>query len=179
MNFKSLTKKQIDHLLGWGRSHHVYGLDLALGVTKFQVFLAIKPMLKGKLYWYALKNAFQMSDNLYDYRFDVLDAFYCEEPNRDYLMNKSERQFLKKFNQKITIYRGMTQVEKESGNFGISWTLNKEMASFFANNYRRNFSTDKMSKTVHELTVDKCDVFAYLNEREEAEIIYIHNKKTL
>ncbi len=39
-------------------------------------------------------------------------------------MSKEELVYLQGLPNMITIYRGMTEVESKSGNYGISWTLN-------------------------------------------------------
>ena len=56
---------------------------------------------------------------------------------------------------------------------GISWTMDKKIAEYFAYTYNRNIATAKMEKTVTERTVPKMDVIAYFQEREEQEVIYI------
>jgi len=170
-----MTKKEINNIMIMSNSHLSPLVGEPIGVTKFQAFLAISKILKGKLYWYALKEAFTMSDNLYNYRVDLKEVFLCKEPNREYLMNKKERDFLAKLPEQITIYRGMTLQEKESNNFGISWTLDKNIAVFFANEYQRNYSTNYLQKTIHELTINKNELIAFFNERKEKEVIYISN----
>jgi hypothetical protein len=170
----TLTKKEIDLVLAMGNSHIVPIDKLPRGITKIQAFLAIKPLLRGKLYWYALRNAYEMSDNTFDYRFDIRDSFLSEEPCREFLMNKSEQKQLENLPQKISIYRGMTIVEKDNKDFGLSWTLKKEKAEFFANKYQRNYSTKTYPKIVHEMVIDKSKVIAFFNNRKEFEIIYIH-----
>jgi hypothetical protein len=170
-----MTKKDIDNLLVMGNSHFQFNdnMNKPNGVSRFQIFLSIKPLLKGSKYWYALRHTYIHSDDLYNYRFDIREAFSCEEPNRDKIMYARERKYLEKLPQKITIYRGMTLEEKESGCFGISWTLKKKTAEFFANRYWRNFATKGKKKVVHSITIDKNEVIAYFAVRSEYEIIYL------
>ena len=54
-------------------------------------------------------------------------------------MTKQELKIYNSLPENITIYRGMTTEELESGDFGISWTLSKECDGFFAFKYGRNF----------------------------------------
>ena len=56
---------------------------------------------------------------------------------------------------------------------GVSWTLRYETAEYFAETYIRNFATNHLTKVVHELVVNKSEVIAFFNERNEFEIIYI------
>lgn len=168
-----MTKKEVDFLIGRGSSHNAHIPGLPTGVTKFQVFLSLKPLLEKKLYWQSLRKAYDMSDNLFNYRDDVRLSFLSNEPQREYLMFKAERESLKRLPEQFTIYRGMTEAEYKNKNFGISWTLKKEVAEYFAYTYPRNYGTRAAKKVVHELFVDKNDVTAYFDQRKEFEVIYL------
>lgn len=87
-------------------------------------------LLKGKLYWYALRNSYDTSDNLFYFKADLQRAFEENEPERNSLMNKKELKYLQNLPKKITIYRGMTKEELDSEKFGISWTLKKKRLNF-------------------------------------------------
>ena len=169
----SITKKEIQELLIFGSSHLESIDGLPIGVTIFQVFLSLKPILKGKLYWETLREAYTMSDNLFNYRFDLRAAFMSEEENRDSLMSKKEQMVLNTLPEKIKIYRGVTTDEIDSKSFGLSWSLKREVAEFFAFKYRRNYDTSSSLKTVIEIEVDKNEIIAYFQDREEEEIIYL------
>lgn len=169
-----MTKKEVFDLLLMSNSH-IFPIDgRPIGITKFQVFLALKPILKGKLYWEALINAYQMSDNLFQYRWDVRYCFNSQEPHRKYLMTKEEQMFLRHLPDKVMIYRGMTQAEKKDGFFGVSWTLKKEVAEYFCNDYGRNYDTRGKKNIVHQLLIDKKDIIALIQDRDEEEVIYIN-----
>jgi hypothetical protein len=168
-----MKKKEVKEVLKWGSSHIFPIQGCPLGVTKFQVFLAIYRILKDKLYWYALRNSYDGSDNLFHYRHDIAIAFSSKEPNRQFLMQKKERDFLESLPEQITIYRGMTEDELRQKDFGVSWTLKKEVAEFFANTYQRNYATKHLKKVVHEITISKSEVIAFFNQRTEFEIIYL------
>lgn len=169
----SITKKEIQELLIFGASHLEPIDGLPIGVTIFQIFLSIKPILKGKLYWETLREAYTMSDNLFIYRNDLRLAYMSEEENRDSLMSKKERMVLNNLPDKVKIYRGVTTEEIDSKRFGLSWSLKKEVAEFFAFKYRRNYDTFSSLKKVIEIEVDKNEIIAYFHDREEEEIIYL------
>lgn len=168
-----MTKKEVTRiLLNWDSC--IFKIEgQPLGITIFQAFLAISRILKERLYWKALRIAYDCSDNLYHYRYDVKKSFKSDEPFRDYMMSKRERDYLHNLPEEITIYRGMTRKEFASKEFGISWSIKKEIAEFFAFTYGRNFSTKHLKKTVHQMTINKKDVIAFLNERKEFEISYL------
>ena len=67
----------------------------------------------------------------------------------------------------------MTKEEFDSGNFGISWSLSKETAEFFAHKYWRNIDTKNSMKVVKAKKVKKQDCIAYFNGRGEKEIILV------
>ena len=91
-------------------------------------------------------------------------------------MNNDELNYLENLPQEITIYRGMTLYELNSGNFGVSWSLKEKVARFFAMTYSRNLATNHLKKCIHKITIPKKDVIAFFNGREEFEIIYIKKR---
>lgn len=141
---------------------------------RFGKFLEIKDELDDKLYWYALGDVYVGSDDLYYLKEDVKEAFLEDRPHRDKLMNKDELEVYNNLPDKVKIYRGMSIEEFKSEDFGISWSLSQEKAEFFAYTYGRNHSTNHLEKIVHELEVPKCLIYAYFDERDEQEVIYIH-----
>jgi len=141
MNKRFLSKKEISRI--------IWGIDVN-SFNRFDTFIELLPNLKGRNYWFALRNSYEDSDNLFYHRDTVRDAFLRNEPGRDYLMNKAERDFLKSLPMQITIYRGMTLDELRSQKFGISWTLNESTAIYFATQYQRNYTTAHLQKVVHK-----------------------------
>ena len=161
-----MDKKQIDNIL--------FGIGCN-SFNRFEMFLSIAPKLKGELYWYALKESYISSDNLFHFKGLVKASFSSKQPNREKLMNYDEIRYLTSLPEQVNIYRGMTEQELKTKNYGISWTLKKEVAEFFANSYPRNFSTNEMKKVVYEMTIKKNDIVAFFNDRDEFEIIYLNN----
>jgi hypothetical protein len=150
-----------------------YLLIMCSSFDRFQTFLKIKDELNDKDYWRILVDAYTGSDNLYHLNEEVKEAFLEDRSQREYLMNKKELKVYNSLPEIITIYRGMTTEELESGDFGVSWTLSRERADYFAFTYGRNFSTEGIPKVVHQLEVKKVEILAYFNERNEQEVIYI------
>ena len=72
---------------------------------------------------------------------------------------------------KLKIYRGGSIHESKTG-FGISWTLNKEVAEKFVR-IKKSLSDEEM--VIHELIISKSMAVAYLNHRNEEEIIFLNN----
>jgi hypothetical protein len=159
-----MNKNQVDNIL--------FGIGCN-SFNRFETFLSIADNLKGENYWYALRNAYTLSDNLYKYRNSVKQAFLKNEPDRFSLMEKSELKQLESLAETFTIYRAMTKTELDSLQFGVSWTLERKIAEFFANTYRRNFDTANHEKVIHRIGVKKERVIALFNDRKESEIIFI------
>lgn len=159
----SLSAEDASRILLWASS-----------TTRFSWFLKIKSICKGEAYWKTLSFAYTCSDNLCDYHKEIKLAFQSKEANRNCLMKTIELEFLKQLPDQLTIYRGMTVEEYESGNWGVSWTLNRDTATFFCDMYDRNYRDKDKHKMVHAVTIDKCKAIAYLNDREEQEIIYVN-----
>lgn len=157
-----LDKDDIDQILKYAGSRR-----------RFQAFLKIIPKLKGENYWFALKESYTNTDDLYKCRRHIKKAFMRKEPGKTKLMNKEELLYLKKLSKRIVVYRAMTERELKNKNFGVSWTTDRGVAEFFYNKYIRNFSTNHLPKCIHSIEIDKKDITAVFLERQESEIIYI------
>jgi len=141
--------------------------------NRFPFFMKNSETLNDAEYWYGLGKAYSDSDNSYKWRSLVKAAFSAKRLQKQYLMTTEEIKGLKKLGKTVTIYRGMTVKERRSGKFGVSWTLDKRVAQFFADKYPRNYSTHHEPKIVHSLNVNRRDILALLNDRQEQEVIYL------
>lgn len=93
---------------------------------------------------------------------------WFQEANKSYLMDKGERKVFDALPEKVTIYRGVDDLEYK---YGFSWTLDKKVARWFANRNQGN------STYVYECIVDKKDLICYFQIRNEKEVII--NPETL
>ena len=148
-------------------------LIMCSSYDRFETFLKIKDQLNDKDYWRTLADVYTGSDNLYHLKEEVKETFLEDRSHREFLMTEKELKIYNSLPENITIYRGMTVEELESGDFNVSWTLSKKCAEFFAFKYGRNFSTEGIPKVVHQLEVLKVEILAYFHERNEQEVIYI------
>ena len=164
----NMNKEDIESLIyGFGNDSY----------TRIEKFIDVAHKLRGGNYWYGLRIAYVCSDNLFSKRDFIKILFSQRKVHKEMLMSKLEQQYYKNLPEEIIIYRGMTLLEYESKNFGISWTLKKSIANFFAHKYKRNHDTNHLKKMVYSLTIKKKNAIAFLNARKEFEIIYIHNEK--
>ncbi len=166
-----MTKREKDRIesILWG-----VGVD---SYNRFQTFLQMAPKLRGGSYWYALRIAYEGSDNMFQYTDSVKAALRSRKRGKQFLMTRAERNYLQRLPRNISIYRGMTTAELEGENFGVSWSLKRKVAEFFAWKYGRNHDTNHLPKTVKRITIPKSRVVAYFNGRKEYEIIYLAPSK--
>jgi len=164
-----INKKKCRHII------MAPGID---SYNRFDSFIENIPTLTHAEYWYCLREAYQDSDNTYYYRHYLRALFSAQKPYRNNLMKKREIDFIKNLPAKLKIFRGMTVDEADSKKYGVSWSLDPSKALFFKDKYGRNYATKDKEKTIIDLDIDKQDVIAYWSDRDEKEIIYVHNKES-
>ena len=89
--------------------------------------------------------------------------------NKNLLMTYDELNFFNNLPEKITIYRG------SYSRFGISWTLNKDTAEWFANRFKPVNTPETVNTQVFKQEVYRDNCVAYFNDRDEDEIIYVED----
>ena len=163
---EELTRNEIeDRLFGIGTNSY----------NRFEKFLEMRGELDGENVFYALMNAYISSDNLYEYRDEIKESFGTLEPKQPRFLEVEDEEYFNALPDQVTIYRGMTVEEFEGGEYGVSWSLKKEVAEFFANTYGRNHSTSQQETVVMSLTISKNEIISFTNDRNEFEVIYINN----
>lgn len=85
------------------------------------------------------------------------------------LMSESEAKELEAMDFPFTVYRGATGTIEEVAS-GVSWTLNPQIASFYAHEWPRRWGSEREPVIVSR-DVDEDEVFAFLNDRSEKEIL--------
>lgn len=84
--------------------------------------------------------------------------------NKQYLMTAEDYEVYKNLPEQFTVYRGVAVGRAHDG---LSWTQNKEQAIWFAN----RFNTKDEKGYLLAATINKSDVLAYFNTRNEEEIV--------
>lgn len=121
-----------------------------------------------KLAYHLLKEAYLMTDNIYGqlknttYPFvlaDYLTEIEAALPNRNRdELHEEESAIYDSLPARLKVYRGLCDDEKKNGQFGISWTLDKDYALNYVF-YKKN----EVKGTVGwraEMEIDKNDIFA-------------------
>ena len=146
-------------------------LTLSPTSQKIYYFHKYQDLMNDKEYWGNLAEAYSLqefSDN--EPYIIYMQLFLSPRPEKESIMTKEERAFLAELPDEITVFRGMSVGEDESGEYRFSWTLNEGIAANFA---ERNESMYDQETIVKEMIINKKDVVAYFDGREEQEIIYI------
>lgn len=84
----------------------------------------------------------------------------------DHVMSEEDREVFDSLPNEVTIYRGIQNPKDR----GMSWTLDKEVAQFFASRWNPQY------QEVKEVTVPKSEVICFLGGRGEREIIYVKDE---
>ena len=139
----------------------------------------------AQLAYYLLKEAYIMTDNIYGqlkkttYDFaleDYLENLENELPNRNSdELTDEEKYIYDGFPKKITVYRGMCDEEKKSGQFGVSWTLNKDDALNYIF-YKKNEVRGEIGWCAN-MEIDKSEIFAVWGVKDDKKEIVINPKK--
>lgn len=91
----------------------------------------------------------------------LLSMFQAADPM--VLMDAEERAQLESFDDTVTVYRGIS-TSKPGSVKALSWTLDREVAQWFADRYGRQ-------GTVYEARIDKKHIHALFLGRNESEVI--------
>ena len=111
-------------------------------------------------YWNQVARVWIDSENIYQNKYSWRSLLTEQYSNPNLMMNEEEKIFFESLPDEITIFRGGMDDK------GFSWTLDKDRACWFANRWNQD-------QEVFEKTINKSDALAYLNGRNESEIIYV------
>nr|WP_315232364.1 hypothetical protein [uncultured Flavobacterium sp.] len=146
----------------------VKDLQYKLRPILFKHFLADLP---GNVYWPALSDTYIMG--VYDFadRKIIDRLFKSNLPDRHTFMDFEEQKVFNELPDLVTIYRGCSVGEIKNQTFRYSWSLDKDVAEFFANKRK---TEEGIPTQVVEIKACKSKIIAYLDGREEKEVIYLH-----
>jgi hypothetical protein len=128
---------------------------------RLQAFIQIAKQLPDTKYWSLLSSIWTDTENQWQNLEQWKELLSSNRPERHYLMDESEFQLLNSLPELVTIYRGCVKGLNEDG---LSWTLNKSKAEFFANRFGKE-------GIILEREIPKSDIIAVLTGRGESEVI--------
>ena len=97
----------------------------------------------------------------------LIEFYHFDQPQL--MMNEEERDLMENLPQQVTIYRGIRVVDElDEENLGLSYTLSREKAEWFA----KRFANVRGAKAMLvEATIDKDDILSVFLERDEDEVL--------
>jgi hypothetical protein len=128
---------------------------------RVEAFIKIADKLSDTDYWRLLSDVWIDTENQYAYLNEWKKLLASKRPNRHYMMGEEEDNIFRSLSNQVTIYRGCQKGLNEDG---LSWTLDKSKAKFFANRFGKK-------GIILERKVPKSDIMAVLLGRGESEVI--------
>jgi len=128
---------------------------------RLQAFTQIAYHLSDTKYWSILSGIWTDTENQWQNLEQWKELLSVNRSSRHYLMDESEVQLLNSLPELVTIYRGCVKGLNEDG---LSWTLDKAKAEFFANRFSKG-------GIILEREIPKSDIIAVLTGRGESEVI--------
>jgi hypothetical protein len=128
---------------------------------RLNAFSLIQNKLSDTQYWSLLSDIWTDTENQWQGIDKWKQLLSSNRPSRHYLMNEEEFNLLQSLPELVTIYRGCQAGVNENG---LSWTLDKKKAEFFANRFSKE-------GIILEREIPKSDIIAFLNGRGESEVI--------
>lgn len=131
---------------------------------RVSVFKDIKHELTDENYWKLLSSIWTDTENSYQDLGTWKNLFKSKRGQRHNLMTEDELNTMESLDDTVTIFRGCVKNLNEDG---LSWTLDKERAEWFANRFDQE-------GIVIEKAIGKEKIVAYFSGREEEEIIIVN-----
>jgi hypothetical protein len=132
---------------------------------RLNAFLDCAKEIPAPLYWELLRDIWVDSENIWQHKNDWLLLLGVDNNKKDTLssfMFEEERAALSLLPDVVEIYRGC----QDHNMNGLSWTTDQSVAQKFAGRWRRK-------GMVLQRTVKKSDIFAYLVDGGENEVILL------
>ena len=129
---------------------------------RLDAFTKIAADIPDSKYWSLLASIWTDTENGWQNLEQWRALFNSDRPARNYLMDENEHATLQNLPDTVEIYRGCQKGINEDG---ISWTLNRDRAEFFANRFTKQ-------GIVLTKQINKSDIIAVFNGRGEAEVIH-------
>jgi hypothetical protein len=127
---------------------------------RLNAFVYVIGDLDDRCYWECLAETWIDAEFPWQNRTRWSELWNSKRSKKEFAMSPEERDVLKGLPQEFTLYRGVGQ---NGNSTGLSWTLSREKAVFFAQRFRGD--------QLLTATAKRDDVHSYLNGRNEQEIV--------
>ena len=129
---------------------------------RLEAFVKIANKLTDTKYWTLLGSIWTDTENQWQNHEVWKTLLSSERSNRQYLSGEAGDNLLRSLPEEVTIYRGCQPGLNENG---LSWTLDKSKAEFFANRFGKK-------GIILERKIPKSEIVALLTVRGETEVIW-------
>jgi hypothetical protein len=131
---------------------------------RLDAFVEIMNVSSDQSYWEMLARFW--IDTEYPWQSQTVwkDLWGSNRPAKQFAMSEEEREALSLLSEELTVFRG---VGKGNNVEGLSWTLSREKAIWFAQRFKPRLGNGRLITA----TANKQDVHAFLNSRKEQEVI--------
>lgn len=130
---------------------------------RLEAFINIQRKLSNEQYAELLADIWIDTENQHAYLQEWKMLLSASRLRREYMMTDEDKEALKALPTLVTVYRGCQRGLNENG---LSWTLDKDKAEFFAHRFRQQ-------GIILERQVRKTDIVALLTGRGENEVILL------
>lgn len=129
---------------------------------RLEAFTKIANDLPDEKYWSLLSSIWTDTENQWQNLEIWKQLLSSNRSSRNYFSGEEGDNLLRSLPEEVTIYRGCQPGLNENG---LSWTLNKDKAKFFANRFGKE-------GIILEKKISKTEIIAVLLGRGESEVIY-------
>lgn len=135
---------------------------------RLNAFDEVEHDLDDDQYWELLSGIWVDTENFWQ-NVDLWKYFWdASRPGREKVMDEDEKKIFDALPAEFVIYRGFTHEDAETG---LSWTLDKKKAQWFAKRFSSAERDAKNPPKVASTKVSKDLIYAYLDSRGEKEIV--------
>jgi hypothetical protein len=160
----SLTQEEIENYL-FGEHSDSY--------NRLSRFYNIESKILPTEYVDIFRRVYSTTWKNYRYRSELRYTF-SNKISPDEIMTEEETQIFHNLPEKLKIYRVMSLKEAESRDYGVSWTLDKDIAEGIAEMYFSQIYIQSGCR-IKELEIDKTEITAYFDHANLKEVIYLPN----
>lgn len=133
---------------------------------RVNAFKEVCDRMSDEDYWSVLSDIWQLSENIWQNKQGWIKLLKSKRPGKKHFMNEEEHETFASMPDVITSYRGYIPGKNMTG---LSYSLSKEKAEWFANRFQRLNGDGKVIK----ISIPKKKVFAYMSCRNEQELIIL------
>jgi hypothetical protein len=136
---------------------------------RIDAFAAVCGRIGDSRYWELLGDIWTNTENMWQNQQSWTECLTAARRYRSHMMTAEERGTLNLYPARgIPVYRGFSV---PGGEVGLSWTVNKTVAKFFACRLAELHHSPRIAAGF----VDRRNVIAYFNGRDESEVVVLPN----